>query len=120
MKRTITCPLTLQERTKRQLDLVSCDLLVAELELERKTALTAFAIRQRQLTAKRRDFMAQLVAGAEEREVDVEERLNEQTGTMQTIRLDTGAVIDERPLDASERQTSLFNDVAEPELAKAR
>lgn len=120
MKRTITCPLTLQERTKRQLDLVSCDLLVAELELERKTALTGFAVRQRQLTAKRKDFMQQLVAGAEDREIDCDERLNEQTGTMQTVRLDTGAVIDERPLDATERQTRLFNDVAEPQPAKAR
>lgn len=120
MKRTISCPLTLQERTKRQLDLVSCDLLQAELELERQTALKAFTVRQRQLSAKRRDFMKQLVAGAEEREIDCDERLNEQTGTMQTIRLDTGAVIDERPLDATERQTHLFNDLTEPAPSKAR
>lgn len=120
MKRTITCPLTLQERTKRQLDLVSCDLLEAELELERKTALAGFTARQRQLSAKRRSFMRQLVAGAEDREIDCDERLSEQTGTMQTVRLDTGAIIDERPLDAAERQTRLFNDVLEPEPAKAR
>jgi len=73
------------------------------------------------LEARRATVAGEIANGKGSVDVECEERLVFETNSLQTMRLDTGEVVAERALTASERQLSLLdeealeNEVVEPE-----
>lgn len=119
MKQKIACTLTTEEKASFRDKLTGFDIKLALLEGEREAYLKQSQKAFRAVKLERASLIAALRTGVEVREVECKQEVHEPTGTMRTIRTDTGELVDERPLDASERQRNLFTDVGEPEPPRA-
>lgn len=79
------------------------------------------AARNAELKELRKDRKRLLEAchtGTEKREVEVREEWSFKTNSVQFVRVDTGAVVEERAMSGPERQESLFEGEPEAETAK--
>lgn len=82
-----------------------------KLELELAGVKREFKDRAEELTTKVRHLGRLVRTGVEERTVECEVRPNWRNGTMETFRLDTGEMVNFRPLSREERQRELSLEV---------
>src|SRR4051794_15158189 len=103
MKLKIPCNLTIEEKAERGNRLTGLDIKLALLEGEREAYLKQSSKSSRDVKLERARLITALRTGIEVREVECKQAVHEPTGTMRTLRCDNGVVVDERPLDSSER-----------------
>ena len=83
-----------------------------ELSLEResqKEQKTEMKRRVELIEQARAELSRVVRKGAEEREVQIEQHADDKRGVLQYVRMDTGEVFKERPLQDGERQLSAFD-----------
>lgn len=106
--RQLPVQLTNDERMARAMTAAQLQAEYGEVESRKKD--TTRELGQR-LKALRTDVEKALIAartGKETQSVQIEDRRNEERRTIETVRLDTGEVIDSRPMTIEERQGKLF------------
>src|SRR3982750_2032548 len=104
LSRTLRVELALAEVAKRA---DRCAHVVAEREgkvEEAKTATAHIKARIKELDAELRSLSNEVRDKAKYTEVECERRYNYRLGTIAVVRLDTGAVVDERAMAGAERQ----------------
>lgn len=114
-KSTMQLPVKL---TDEELQIRSRELAEKLTEIEavdedRASAMAAFKARKDKLVLDSRRLTRIVRTGQEEREVHVTETKNWERGTIETIRLDTGALVSTRPMTESERQEALAFGLSE-------
>lgn len=115
-KRVLVCKMYPEELAKRAVALADAITDHDAYEAEKKSVAADMAS---VLAAKWEEVkrLSRVVhAGGEEREVDCEIFRNDREGSMETVRLDTGEVIDRRAQDVEERQLPLGAVVSPPEV----
>lgn len=89
-----------------------------QLEVEKLAALADFKARREELEKSIADLGRTLQTGTELREVSCETVIDEGGTRAETVRTDTGEVIDFRPLTADERQREMFRRNSPPKADK--
>ena len=119
--RNLYVPLTEDEVRLRSQEMATAERILAEAEAEEANQATAWTARKKALEKATGDARAKLsIVGRVVREkreiraVEVVESRNHQSKTVDTVRTDTGEIIETRGMTESEMQRSLF------ELSKAR
>jgi hypothetical protein len=106
--RSLPCELTNEEKRLRGEALAQKRQEWEEVERARKAATQKAKAEQERIDAEA-DLLAEAIrTGREYRDIEVVERKNIDIRMMETIRMDTGEVIDSRPLRSDEMQTTLF------------
>lgn len=108
------CVLSEAELEEYRKIVVDLDGKIIEAEAARKDEVDKHSAIIKALKKEHRAKLEAVQSGEEKRDVEVTEETDMRLGKVIHRRLDTGAVVFERPLDSSERQESLFDD-DEPE-----
>jgi hypothetical protein len=103
----LPCKLTAAEKAAKSDELAAELQRRAELELEKQLLSQRLAKSIKQSARKVSNLAEEVRTGIEYREIGVVERVAGQR--METLRVDTRAVVHSRPLEAHERQRSLFD-----------
>lgn len=119
--RQLYVPLTPEEVTLRSQELATAERLLGEAEAEENTRAEEWKARKKALETETADRRARLsIVGRVVREkrelraVEIVESPNHATKTVDTVRMDTGEIVETRGMTESEMQRSLF------ELQKVR
>lgn len=107
-KRDLPFQLTPEELTLRELVIGEKMEARRQLEEERLVVLADFKKRREGLDKEIADIGRTLQTGTELREVDCETVIDETAVRAETVRKDTGEIIDFRPLTPDERQREMF------------
>jgi hypothetical protein len=98
-------PLSGIEKSDRREKLEAVELKLDALAAERDLILEGLNDRKKKLELERKDLLAGLKNGHEQRPVDCEERFDLDRWRAVIVRLDTGDEIEERAITASERES---------------
>jgi hypothetical protein len=103
----LPCPLTDDEKIARSLMLAEALDRRNQLDLERKDTMAEFKDREAKLDSEIGRLGTIVRGGKELRQVECEDQHNYKNGTADRVRLDTGEVVQTRPLTEEERQQEL-------------
>lgn len=106
--RSLPCKLTDSERRLRGVKLAEANHERAEIELRKKDASAGFREELKANGKRIEELSEQVSSGVEKRPVECCERPDEDRQVVEIYRVDTGAVIDTRPMTLDERQPKLF------------
>lgn len=113
--RALPVPLTAEELHLKSQEMATAERVLAEAEAEEAAQATAWAARKKSLEKSTADARAKLaVIGRVVREkrefraIEIVESPNNDAKTVDTVRVDTGEVIETRGMNQSELQRSLF------------
>ena len=107
--RSLKCPLTQDEKDQAGIRLARIAVEIEEKKDAIKEATGGLKLSIKNLEAEARTLGRSLLDGTLEREVRCEELLDLGDKRINTIRLDTGAVVDSRPATSEELQGNLFS-----------
>lgn len=79
-----------------------------DVEATKKSAVAQCKLKSDDLEAEIHDLAKILRTGREDREVEVKELRNDQARTIEVIRIDTGEIVESRPMTIHELQKPLF------------
>jgi len=110
----LECPLNPEEVLANSHKLAEASLDKIRVEAEKKEANAEFGSQLKDLSKEIERLSKAMQDGFEEREVECDYRKNPEAGVMETIRLDTMAVIDSRPLEGNELNETMDFDGKQP------
>ena len=111
--RSLQCVLSSDELLVRGRELAVAQHERRECEARRKAAMATFKDEAEEIDGKIRTLTDVVRSGLEWRDVDVETKIERSLGVARVIRLDTGEVVETRPLSAGERQLEMFTDAGD-------
>jgi hypothetical protein len=106
-KRTLSVPLSVEDKAKKADEFASVQADIEKIEANKSAFASACKEKLDVLYAKHSEIGRQVRSGVEERRVDCEAVPHPSRPIVQIIRLDTGEVIDERPMTDEEKQAKL-------------
>ena len=106
--RSLLCPLTLEEKRQRGESLAQKRQEWDSVESAKKAAVQHAKAEQDRIDSEADRLAEAIRTGHEHRDVEVIDRKNLDTRTMDTVRCDTGEVIESRLLTGAERQVAIF------------
>lgn len=106
--RKLPVTLTEEERLARGMRAAELGAEYAEVEEAKKAAARDLGQKLKTLRAEMDELHEAVRTGREQQDVQVDHHRNEERKSIETIRLDTGEIIDSRPMTVEERQGSLF------------
>lgn len=106
--RRLVCALTDAETLARATELAKTHDEIATLKLQKKAAADSFKAKIELKTQREQELIDVLRSREEQRDVRCVERPEFRLGQVDIVRLDTGAVIETRVMEAHERQPDLF------------
>ncbi len=106
--RQLPVKLTDAERMARALRAAELQAEYNLVELRKKETARELGLELKRLRERIEEAQQAVRTGEEPQSVQIEHRRNEERRTIETVRLDTGEIIDTRPMTAEERQGKLF------------
>lgn len=117
--RTLPAKLTKDELLQKSREIAEKVRELDEVEADKKDHAASFKLKIESIEGEIHRVARILRDGAEDREVEVQERRNDVSRTMETVRVDTGEIVEWRPLTGSELQKPLFpEEIAVIEMIK--
>jgi hypothetical protein len=104
---TLKCALTADEVAARARGMAVCQQQIEENELEAKGVADSLKQQRKRLEAQRGIYALEVREESTFRQVDCVERLSEDGESVETVRGDTGKVVDTRPAHDSDREREL-------------
>ena len=106
--RQLPVELTPTERMARAMTAAERQSEYCELESQKKATTSTLGRQLKEIRSEIEDLQRAVRSGKETQSVQVETLRNEARRTVETLRLDTGEVVDTRPMTVEERQGKLF------------
>lgn len=106
--RSLPVQLTETERMARAMSAAESQSEYCEVEARKKDATSTLGRKLKDIRANIEKLQEAVRTSTEHQQVQIETKRNEERRTIETVRLDTGEVVDTRPMTLEERQGKLF------------